>query len=179
VSLRIADPGLADRIRTVLEAVPGADLAAEDEAGIGIVDAAPEDGESGLIVLAEGADALRALRAGADAVLPPDASGEELRLAIEAVARGFALLPADLLGRLAGHEDGEGGAGDTPAALTPREGEVLALLAAGASNKAIARRLGISVHTAKFHVASILDKLDATGRTDAVARGVRLGLLML
>jgi DNA-binding CsgD family transcriptional regulator len=63
--------------------------------------------------------------------------------------------------------------------LTTREGEVLALLAVGASNKAIARRLDISVHTAKFHVASILDKLDATGRTDAVAQGVRLGLLML
>ncbi len=56
---------------------------------------------------------------------------------------------------------------------------MLALLAVGASNKAIARRLDISVHTAKFHVASILDKLDATGRTDAVAQGVRLGLLML
>jgi hypothetical protein len=49
----------------------------------------------------------------------------------------------------------------------------------GASNKEIARRLAISVHTAKFHVASILEKLDATGRTDAVAHAVRLGLLML
>jgi DNA-binding CsgD family transcriptional regulator len=63
--------------------------------------------------------------------------------------------------------------------LTARELEVLALLGEGASNKEIARRLAISVHTAKFHVASILDKLDATGRTDAVAHAVRLGLLML
>ncbi|HEX6010214.1 MAG TPA: helix-turn-helix transcriptional regulator [Geminicoccaceae bacterium] len=63
--------------------------------------------------------------------------------------------------------------------LTPREAQVLELLAEGASNKAIARRLGISVHTAKFHVAHVLDKLDATGRADAVAHAARLGLLML
>jgi len=63
--------------------------------------------------------------------------------------------------------------------LTSREREVLALLAEGATNKAIARRLGISVHTAKFHVGSLLDKLDATGRTDAVAHAARLGVIVL
>ncbi|MBO9515279.1 MAG: response regulator transcription factor [Variovorax sp.] len=68
---------------------------------------------------------------------------------------------------------------DAEAALTPRELEVLALMAEGASNKAIARRLGISVHTAKFHVGSLLDKLDATGRTDAVAQAVRQGVIHL
>ncbi|MGY2048134.1 response regulator transcription factor [Methylobacterium sp. JK268] len=65
------------------------------------------------------------------------------------------------------------------AGLTPREVEVLGLLAEGASNKAIARRLGISVHTAKFHVGSLLDKLDATGRTDAVAQAARIGVIHL
>jgi DNA-binding CsgD family transcriptional regulator len=63
--------------------------------------------------------------------------------------------------------------------LTPRELEVLALLAEGASNKTIARRLGISVHTAKFHVGSLLDKLDAVGRTDALAHAARLGVINL
>jgi len=63
--------------------------------------------------------------------------------------------------------------------LTPREVEVLALLAEGASNKTIAQRLGISVHTAKFHVASLLDKLDAVGRTDAVAHAARRGVIHL
>ena len=63
--------------------------------------------------------------------------------------------------------------------LTPREVEVLGHLAAGASNKAIARLLGISVHTVKFHVGSLLDKLDATGRTDAVAHAARLGVIQL
>ena len=63
--------------------------------------------------------------------------------------------------------------------LTPRERDVLALMAEGASNKAIARQLGISVHTAKFHVGSLLDKLDATGRTDAVAHAARRGVIDL
>ena len=63
--------------------------------------------------------------------------------------------------------------------LTPRERDVLALMAEGASNKQIARQLGISVHTAKFHVASVLEKLDATGRTDAVAHAARIGVIHL
>ena len=63
--------------------------------------------------------------------------------------------------------------------LTPRERDVLALMAEGASNKAIASRLGISVHTAKFHVGSLLDKLDATGRTDAVAHAARRRVINL
>jgi DNA-binding CsgD family transcriptional regulator len=66
---------------------------------------------------------------------------------------------------------------DDDVQLTPRELEVLALLVEGASNKMIGRRLGISVHTAKFHVGSLLDKLDAVGRTDAVAHAARLGVI--
>jgi ATP/maltotriose-dependent transcriptional regulator MalT len=73
---------------------------------------------------------------------------------------------------------------DTPGetfavALTQRELEVLGLLAEGASNKVIAHRLGISVHTVKFHVCSLFDKLDAIGRTDAVAQAARLGVIQL
>lgn len=63
--------------------------------------------------------------------------------------------------------------------LTPRELDVLSLMAEGASNKMIARQLGISVHTVKFHVGSLLDKLDATGRTDAVAHAARRGVINL
>jgi len=68
---------------------------------------------------------------------------------------------------------------DASIVLTARELEVLALLAEGASNKLIARRLGISAHTAKYHVASLLDKLDAVSRTDAVAHAARIGVLHL
>jgi DNA-binding CsgD family transcriptional regulator len=67
--------------------------------------------------------------------------------------------------------------GDVP--LTPRELEVLRLLAEGMSNKAIARHLGISVHTAKFHVGALIDKFDAVGRTDAVAQAARRGVIHL
>jgi DNA-binding CsgD family transcriptional regulator len=97
------------------------------------------------------------------------------RTEVEAVladARPFlaALLAAD-------PATAENGGVDGP--LTPREIEVLAAMADGASNKVIARRLGISFHTAKFHVASILAKLDADSRTEAVALAARLGLVML
>ena len=64
-------------------------------------------------------------------------------------------------------------------ALTPREIEVLRLLANGASNKLIAHKLGISDHTVKFHVTSILSKMNAGSRTEAVTLGVRMGLVYL
>lgn len=63
--------------------------------------------------------------------------------------------------------------------LTPRETEALQLLAQGLSNKAIAKRLGVRSSTAKFHVSAIIGKLDARNRTDAVLRGLRLGLTHL
>ena len=69
--------------------------------------------------------------------------------------------------------------GGSDISLTLRESQVLGLLAEGAPNKVIAHRLGISIHTVKFHVRSVLDKLDAVGRTDAVAHAVRLGVIDL
>ncbi|MBH5388462.1 response regulator transcription factor [Bradyrhizobium diversitatis] len=86
------------------------------------------------------------------------APGEQAAAAI--VARDPRIMPEDI-------------------ALTQRELDVLALMAEGASNKMIARQLGISVHTVKFHVGSLLDKLDATGRTDAVAHAARRGVIEL
>lgn len=82
--------------------------------------------------------------------------------------------PADIEWRAAPPVDA-----DFELSLTPREQQVLALLAEGASNKTIAQRLGISVHTAKFHVGQLLDKLDASGRTDAVAHAARRGVIHL
>jgi DNA-binding CsgD family transcriptional regulator len=63
--------------------------------------------------------------------------------------------------------------------LTPRERDVIALIAEGLSNKEIGCRLGISPDTAKFHVGRLIDKLDATGRTDAVAHAARRGIIHL
>lgn len=138
------------------------------------------------VVLVDGADeenSLDALYAGARAILPRSAEREEIVVAIKAVTTGLAILPRELLPTLlngASLADRSLGGNDLGRArLTPRELEVLAAMADGASNKAIARRLGISYHTAKFHVAAILAKLDADSRTEAVTRAAQLGLVML
>jgi DNA-binding CsgD family transcriptional regulator len=126
--------------------------------------------------------------------LSEDAASDALRLALgvadPALADRLAALLAGVPGlRLVGRGEmadavvvlplGRAPQADVEVPLTPREMEVLALLAEGASNKMIARRLGISVHTAKFHVGSLIDKLDAVGRTDAVAHAARLGVIHL
>jgi DNA-binding NarL/FixJ family response regulator len=103
-------------------------------------------------------------------VLPDDAPAELVDAAELLVAAGYRISRADGEGGL--DEDGE----DLPQ-LSPRELEVLALLAEGAPNKVIARRLDVSVHTAKFHVASIIAKLNAANRTDAMATAMRRGLV--
>ena len=82
--------------------------------------------------------------------------------------------PADLI---LSRPDGAEGHFEQP--LTPRERDVIALLAEGLSNREIGGRLGISPDTAKFHVGRVIDKLDATGRTDAVAHAARLGIIRL
>jgi DNA-binding NarL/FixJ family response regulator len=122
-----------------------------------------------------------ALLAGAAALLPVETDADGLRLALDALAHGLSLVPSALRASLAcGDQICASPAETAPAeTLTPRELEVLAALADGASNKAIARRLGISFHTVKFHVAAILEKLDADSRTEAVAEGARRGLVML
>src|SRR5437660_11539428 len=102
--------------------------------------------------------------------------------AIRAVMCGLVVLQPEILTAWRDETplaDGSLANGSERARLTRRELEVLAAMADGASNKAIARRLGISFHTAKFHVAAILAKLNADSRTEAVARAAQLGLVML
>lgn len=182
VALLIDDADLLGRIPAMLaEDIALVDLGTEDGPDVVITDRWPL--ESGLpsIVMGAHVDAADALAAGASAVLPRNCSAPDLALAVEAAVRGFALVPLDLTrlsSAIRGAPDGSFASEGTDL-LTRRELEVLRLVAEGASNKLIARRLGISVHTAKFHVASIAEKLDATGRTDAVAQAVRLGLIML
>jgi two-component system, NarL family, nitrate/nitrite response regulator NarL len=113
------------------------------------------------------------------ALVPRDASTTELRAAATAAGLGFAVLPARLAPP-AGRErvDDAESAGPVER-LTPREREALELLGQGLSNREIGARLGISEHTAKFHVASIAAKLGASSRTEAVRLGVRRGLITL
>jgi DNA-binding NarL/FixJ family response regulator len=129
-------------------------------------------------------ETLDALYAGASAILPPWSESTEIATAIDLARRGLTLLPRDVLERLLDAnsptaEESLRDDGASRVSLTPREHEVLAAMADGASNKVIARRLGISLHTVKFHVAAILAKLDADCRTEAVARAAHLGLVML
>jgi DNA-binding NarL/FixJ family response regulator len=119
-----------------------------------------------------------ALRLGVRAVLPPDASPAGIVAAIEAAASGLAAIdPRELDGLISAALPAP--APDRTAPLTARERQVLSLIAEGAANKAIAWKLGISEHTVKFHVASILTKLNASSRTEAVAIGIRRGLVLL
>ncbi len=115
------------------------------------------------------------LRAGALGVLLRDADGERLLASLRAVAAGLGVLEPALLRSLLGART----APSDGVVLTPREAEVLALMAEGLSNKLIASQLEISEHTAKFHVNSILGKLSAETRTEAVVAAARRGLLML
>jgi DNA-binding NarL/FixJ family response regulator len=119
--------------------------------------------------------------AGVRAVLPRNSSATEIIAAIEAVAAGlFVFHPADVDSVPAARPREPESAGATLVEpLTPREIEVLRLLAEGMPNKEIAARLNISEHTAKFHVASIMGKLGATSRTEAVTQGIRHGLVMI
>jgi DNA-binding NarL/FixJ family response regulator len=120
--------------------------------------------------------ALALLRAGASAVLARQSDEPEILAAIEAAAAGLIALDATAREGLSTLVRSASG---NAAALTVREREVLAMLAEGLSNKRIAVRLNISEHTVKFHVGSILAKLGAATRAEAVRLGVRQGYVML
>jgi DNA-binding NarL/FixJ family response regulator len=155
--------------------LPALDGAAAEEHG----------GKPGLVVLGPltGDDRLPLELTGRPwAYLPRQTAAEPLIAAIRAVAAGLTVIDpsvgAHLLARAAPGPRDPLPAGES-LDLTAREREVLALVAEGLANKAIARRLGISEHTVKFHVAAILTKLGAGSRTEAVHLGARRGLVTL
>ena len=152
-----------------------ADWEIGDELSTEISDGAPE---AALVVVADdpGLPGIaEALRSGVRAVLSRHSSASQIVAAIEAAAAGFVVLqPGDLDGLLINPQPAS-----LAEPLTPREVEVLGMLAEGQSNKSIAHRLGISEHTVKFHVTSIMGKLHAGSRTEAVTQGIRQGLIML
>lgn len=168
-----------------LEAVSA--ISGRDSAGT-MRGSAPPPVAPGIIVLAEDALAREALRRGARAVLPRESAPEEIVAAVFAAAAGLVALRPETAELVIGNEPRRPAFNSTrpgsvdgfsEEALTPRELEVLNLVAEGAGNKEIATRLRISEHTVKFHVASILSKLGAASRTEAVALGVRRGLILL
>lgn len=179
VSLLIGEPGLS----------PVVEVAAPSDARVGEasaelvlwdVGASTERAHSleptpTLALVRDDETALEALRAGVLGVLSRNADGERVVTALRAISAGIAVFEPAFLRSLVS-------ARSAPAealTLTPREAEVLALLAEGKSNKLIAERLHISEHTAKFHVNAILNKLGAETRTEAVVIAARRGWLML
>ena len=162
-SVIVVDPAGANGVLPHGDSVPGV-----------VVLGAPPDGETALSELGERAWGY----------LPPDADGAELAAAVMAVHAGLFTVHPTLAARVLGGASlpraTPADAGDAPLEeLTPRELEVLALLAEGIPNKTIARRLGISDHTVKFHVGALLGKLGASSRTEAVRTGLRRGLIAL
>ncbi|MBM2709916.1 helix-turn-helix transcriptional regulator [Mesorhizobium caraganae] len=204
---RIMSDGPASRRLVVLIALGdvvraerlAAALAASDDllpvaAGSGAADVAIVDGSGADAVPAATLRVLLSGRAGGErpagevmAVMPAGADDLLIAAAVRLAAAGYRVSGDGGGGR---HGDFHAGDGEPfeedlsdehapRPALSPREAEVLALLAEGAPNKVIARRLNISVHTAKFHVAAILIKLGAANRTDAIAIAMRQGLVLV
>jgi DNA-binding NarL/FixJ family response regulator len=126
------------------------------------------------------AETVRLMQSGVPAILRRDSSAREIASALEGASEGLVTLSPDFLRLLlpVALESGERDFEFLNEPLTTRETEILALLAGGAGNKEIAGQLRISEHTAKFHVSSILSKLGAATRTEAVSRGYRLGLIL-
>ncbi|MBD2156155.1 LuxR C-terminal-related transcriptional regulator [Leptolyngbya sp. FACHB-16] len=133
-----------------------------------------------LVTPNESYSAATLLQSGIRAIIPMDVTTDEMIVTVEAIATGLVVLHPEvaeaLLKGLAEPDEPEV-ASDAP--LTPREIEVLQLLATGLGNKAIARQLNISEHTVKFHISSIFSKLNATSRTEAVTLGMRQGLIFI
>jgi DNA-binding CsgD family transcriptional regulator len=162
-------------LEALLRAEGGIELMTEEgHAEVVLTDAFdPEESHHQTVVALSDSPA-QALRAGALAALPRDASPEQIAAAIHAAAAGLAAaLPDDLQRAL------PASTGGLSEPLTPREVQVLRMIADGLGNKQIGWRLGISEHTVKFHVTSIMAKLHASSRTEAVAAGIRHGLVLI
>ena len=174
----------------------GSDLS-DSQADVLLVDAVGESPEAIIESLAESdlaaeipvvvltestspAASAQALRAGVRALLPSEVSTDQLVAALQAAAAGLVVLhPTEIPAAFPTAAPASQPLAELPEPLTRREREVLQMLAAGLANKEIAARLHISDHTAKFHVAAILGKLGAATRAEAVALGIRRGLVLL
>jgi DNA-binding NarL/FixJ family response regulator len=138
-----------------------------------------DDAEGGApIVLLASGPAAGWLRQGVRAVLPIDALADQIAAAIEAAAAGLIAFSADEVESFPAFRSRDS-AQMLPEPLTVRENEVLRFMSEGLGNKEIVSKLKISEHTVKFHVASVMGKLGATSRTEAVTMGIRRGIVLV
>jgi two-component system, NarL family, response regulator YdfI len=122
----------------------------------------------------------RAMQLGIRGILPANSAPTQVISAVHSLAAGLMVFhPGETACAIASSPSGDAEVAELLEPLTPRERQVLKMLASGLGNKQIAAHLKISEHTAKFHVASILSKLGASSRTAAVSLGLRRGLLLL
>ncbi|MGH8610072.1 MAG: response regulator [Gammaproteobacteria bacterium] len=151
------------------------DLRMPEMSGVEAIEAIRREDEKALIIILttydSDEDVYRGMRAGAKAYLLKDTHREELLTCIRAVCAGKTVVSAGVASKLASRLREE--------ELTPRELEILTLVGQGLSNKLIARALDITEGTVKTHVKNLLEKLDATSRTEAVAVAARRGLIKL
>jgi DNA-binding NarL/FixJ family response regulator len=158
----------AERVDVLVEDVP-------DDAPVEAVLARVPPGVPLLALVGRPERARELVRGGAQGALKRDASGERLTAASLAVAAGLYAFDPETFAPFVT----PGGVNPDTGPLTAREREVLELVANGLSNRLIGKALGVSEHTVKFHVGSLLEKLGADTRADAVARAARRGLLTL
>jgi len=153
------------------------------DAVIGSLAVSQPASEAAVVILSEHFETRQiaeALRAGVRAVLPSDVSPDQLVSALKAATAGLTVIhPTEVAAMFPAAEPTLRALRELAEPLTPRESEVLQMLAGGLANKEIAARLVISEHTVKFHVSSILGKLGAGSRTEAVSLGIRRGLVLL
>jgi len=168
----------ADGVRLAHELHPDvvlvdAELAADE--GMRVIDSLKKrSSESAVLLLAERASQMQvesALEAGADGYTLKDITVDELEMAVRRIASGDTVLHPDAASAIARRIAANGK--EKASTLTPRQREILRLLAMGLENKQIARRLGIGVHTVKTHVSRVLTKLGASSRTEAVVVALR------
>lgn len=174
--------GLAERVQALQPDVVLVDLAHPDPQFASLAGSL-ERGGAAVVVLIDEPDARwtgRLLRADVRALLAREASREEIHSAIHAAHNGMVLLDPEIAKHLlTGSPQVMEPIQETVEELTPREIEVLRMMAEGLANKEIAARLGISDHTVKFHISSVLAKIGASTRTEAVTLGIRMGLILL
>ena len=151
------------------------DVSWETSSAVNSLGLLPEDAPPVLALAVTSDQAAQARAAGAQALLSRDASPEALAAAAVALSHGLQVTDPALAGVSAAATPEPGSA----SLLTPKEQDVLKLLAEGLPNKGVASRLEVSEHTVKFHVNSIMGKLNAQSRTEAVILATRLGLLPL
>jgi NarL family two-component system response regulator YdfI len=181
----ISDFGqLAEKVEELQPDVVVAEITGQDTTFPEEIPKLSEEAPAAIVLLVDDANSERdldAFRNGARAVLPRNMSPDGIIAAVEAVGAGLAVLLPEGLDSLLREGSVSHRSVSPPLveALTPREIEVLGMMVEGWGNKEISARLGISEHTVKFHVASIMGKLNASSRTEAVTSGIRHGLIML